>query len=135
MFVENKGAGFDDGSPRNALLGKINNSVNSIVDQAIPAEAFYVPNDIKSKRSRRTKAAIGSVRDTIKGILELNNPQTVRQVFYALTVRGCISKEEIEYKRTVVRLLTEMRESGEVPFDWIADNTRLMRKPSSFTGV
>jgi hypothetical protein len=35
----------------------------------------------------------------------------------------------------VVRLLTEMREAGEIPFDWIADNTRLMRKPSSFTGI
>ena len=28
-----------------------------------------------------------------------------------------------------------MREAGTVPFHWIADNTRLMRKPSSFTGV
>jgi hypothetical protein len=59
----------------------------------------------------------------------------VRQVFYALTVRGAIAKQEIEYKRTVVRLLTEMREAGQIPFEWIADNTRWMRKPSSFTGV
>jgi hypothetical protein len=136
MLVENKGAGFDDGSPQKALLGQINNSVNSIVDQAIPAaKPFYVPKAIKSKRHRRTKAAIGSVRDAIKDILEQNNPQTVRQVFYALTVKGVIAKVEIEYKRTVIRLLTEMREAGDVPFGWIADNTRLMRKPSSFTGV
>ncbi|PWT84412.1 MAG: hypothetical protein C5B56_15670 [Proteobacteria bacterium] len=78
---------------------------------------------------------MGSVRDQIKDILEQNNPQTVRQVFYALTVRGAIAKHEIEYKRTVVRLLGEMREAGEIPFEWIADNTRWMRKPSTFTGI
>jgi hypothetical protein len=100
-----------------------------------PPPGFYVPKDIKPRRHRRTKAAVASVRDAIKDILEQNNPQTVRQVFYALTVRGAIAKQEIEYKRTVVRLLTEMREAGEIPFAWIADNTRLMRKPSSFTGV
>jgi hypothetical protein len=59
----------------------------------------------------------------------------VRQVFYALSVRGVIGKHEIEYKRTVVRLLVEMRERGEIPFEWIADNTRWMRKPSTFTGI
>jgi hypothetical protein len=28
-----------------------------------------------------------------------------------------------------------MREKGAIPFEWIADNTRWMRKPSSFTGI
>jgi hypothetical protein len=95
----------------------------------------YVPKDIKPKRARRTKAAVVSIRDHIEDILEQNNPQTVRQVFYALTVRGAIAKAEIEYKRTVVRLLSEMREAGTIPFEWIADNTRWQRKPSSFTGI
>jgi hypothetical protein len=95
-----------------------------------------VVSDIKRpKRFRRTKAAITSVRDAIKDILEQDNPQTVRQVFYALTVRGVIAKAEIEYQRTTVRLLTDMREAGELPFEWIADNTRWMRKPASFTGI
>jgi hypothetical protein len=96
---------------------------------------FYVASDINPKRPRRTKAEVASIRDHIKDILEKNNPQTVRQVFYALTVRGAIAKAEIEYQRTVVRLLSEMREAGQIPFAWIADNTRWQRKPSSFTGV
>jgi len=99
------------------------------------SDPFYVPKSVKPKRQRRTKAAIVSVRDAIKDILEQDNPQTVRQVFYALTVRGCIPKLEIEYKRTVIRLLTEMREAGQVPFEWLADNTRWMRKPATFTGL
>jgi hypothetical protein len=87
------------------------------------------------KRFRRTKAAITSVRDAIKDILEHDNPQMVRQVFYALTVRGVIAKAEIEYQRTVVRLLVDMREAGDIPFEWLADNTRWMRKPTTFTGI
>ena len=59
----------------------------------------------------------------------------MRQVFYALTVKGAIAKTETEYQRTVIRLLVEMRERGEIPFEWIADNTRWQRKPSSFTGL
>jgi hypothetical protein len=94
---------------------------------------FYVASDIK--RFRRTKAEITRIRETIEDILAQDNPQTVRQVFYALTVRGVIKKAEIEYQRTVIRLLTDMRESGIIPFDWIADNTRWMRKPVSFVGL
>ena len=93
----------------------------------------YVASDIK--RFRRTKDAITSIKNAIIDILEKDNPQTVRQVFYALTVRGVIRKEEIEYQRTVIRLLTEMREAEIIPFEWITDNTRLMRKPASFTDL
>ena len=78
---------------------------------------------------------INGIRDEIIAILEESRPQTVRQVFYALTVRGKILKIEQEYHRTVVRLLVDMREEGKLPFVWIADNTRWQRKPSSFTGI
>jgi hypothetical protein len=94
---------------------------------------FYVASDIK--RFRRTKAEITRIRETIEEILAQDNPQTVRQVFYALTVRGVIKKAEVEYQRTVIRLLVDMREDGTIPFDWIADNTRWMRKPVSFVGL
>jgi hypothetical protein len=109
---------------------------NGLDHPAVAAgDGFYVPKDIKPKRHRRTKAAVVSIRDHIKDILEQNSPQTVRQIFYALTVKGAIAKQEIEYKRTVVRLLSEMREAGQIPYEWIADNTRWMRKPSAFTGI
>jgi hypothetical protein len=94
---------------------------------------FYVSSD--TKRIRRTKAVITGIRRAIHDILEKDHPQTVRQVFYALTVRGLIKKEEIEYQRTVVRLLGELREAGTIPFEWIADNTRWQRKPTTFIGI
>jgi hypothetical protein len=99
------------------------------------ADPFYSPRPIKSRRARRTGLAMAGIRDAIRDILENDHPQTVRQVFYALTVRGVIAKAEMEYKHTVIRLLVEMREAGDIPFEWLADNTRWMRKPSSFTGI
>jgi hypothetical protein len=68
-------------------------------------------------------------------VLEQDHPQTVRQVFYALTVRGVIKKQETEYHQTVIRLLVDMREAKEIPFDWLADNTRWQRKPATFVGL
>jgi hypothetical protein len=67
-------------------------------------------------------------------ILEESHPQTCRQVFYACNVKGAVAKIEAEYRKTVIRLLVEMRERGEIPFEWVADNTRWMRKPSTFVG-
>jgi hypothetical protein len=52
-----------------------------------------------------------------------------------MTVRGLVQKTEVEYHRTVGRLLVEMREGGDIPFSWIADNTRWMRKPPTFLSV
>ena len=108
---------------------------NAQAKAANGAGPFYVASDIKSKRPRRTKATMTGIRAAITDILSKDNPQTVRQVFYALTVRGVIAKAEIEYQRTVVRLLGEMREAGQIPFEWIADNTRWQRKPITFTGI
>jgi hypothetical protein len=76
-----------------------------------PAPAIYVASDIK-RRHRRTKVEVANIRKAIVDILSEDNPQTVRQVFYALTVRGVIAKAEIEYQRTVIRLLVEMREAA-----------------------
>ncbi|MCX7428735.1 MAG: hypothetical protein NTW96_24300 [Planctomycetia bacterium] len=56
------------------------------------------------------------------------NPMTVRQVFYRLVSMRVIDKTEAEYQ-TVVRLLGMMRRAGEIPYSWIADATRWMRKP------
>ena len=87
------------------------------------------------KRLRRTKAEIETLRRTICRLLAAVHPMTVRQVFYRLVSLGAIAKTEGEYKTTVCRLLVEMRRSGAIPFGWIADNTRWMRKPRTYSGL
>ncbi len=73
---------------------------------------------------------MAEIRAAILEVLAEDRPMTVRQVYYRLTVLGAIEKTEKEYK-TIVRVLTDMRRAGEVPFHRIADNTRSMRKPYS----
>jgi hypothetical protein len=113
-----------NGSQENDHAGERDGSLPQAQTQDSDGSRFYGPYTIKPKRVRRTK-----------DILAQDHPQTVRQVFYALTVRGLISKVEQEYHRTVIRLLVDMREAGLIPFGWIADNTRWMRKPSTFVGL
>jgi hypothetical protein len=58
-------------------------------------------------------------------------PMTVRQMFYALVTRGVVPKEERAYDRVAYHLLT-MRRAGALPYDYIADLTRWVRKPDTY---
>jgi hypothetical protein len=60
---------------------------------------------------------------------------TVRQLFYRLVVADLIDKTDAEYKNVACRLSGEMRDSGTLPFSWIVDNSRWMRKPQSFSSM
>jgi hypothetical protein len=57
-------------------------------------------------------------------VLKADHPMTVRQVFYQLVVRGVVDKTEEQYQGTVIRLLTDMRVGGQIPFNWIVDDSR-----------
>jgi hypothetical protein len=72
------------------------------------------------------------LRTEIREVLTEHQPMTARQVYYAMSVRGLIGKTEGEYKNTAVRLLVQMREKGEIPFEWIADHTRATYGPTSY---
>jgi hypothetical protein len=93
----------------------------------------YIPSPIK--RPRRTHAEMETICGAIYDVLNADNPMTVRRVFYQLVSQGVIEKTEAEYKQTVGRVLTEMRRAGEIPFGWIADNTRWMRKPRTYDSI
>jgi len=92
----------------------------------------YAP---RSTKRRRTKNDMERLREGIYETLAQDHPMTVRQCFYALTVQGLIPKTEAAYKGIVIRLLTQLRRSGEVPYSWISDNTRWMRKRRSYDGL
>ncbi len=88
-----------------------------------------------ARPTRRNRREIAAIKEAIYVALMEDAPMTVRQVFYRLVSNGVIGKTEGEYKSTVVRLLTRMRLSGEIPFSWIADNTRWMRKPRTWSSL
>jgi hypothetical protein len=86
------------------------------------------------KRVRRTRGAIDIIKSGIIEVLEEIQPATVRQVYYQCVSRGLIPKTEGAYKM-LVRLLTEMRRDRLIPFDYLADSTRWMRKPRTYRGA
>jgi hypothetical protein len=92
---------------------------------------IYRPRPTK----RRSKAEIGVIKAHLYGLLVAENPMSVRQVFYRMVSKGVIAKTEAEYKSTIVRLLGDMRRAGEIEFDWIADSTRWMRKPRTYSSL
>ena len=61
-------------------------------------------------------------------------PMTVRQVFYQATVRGIVEKTEAGYAKVQTDLV-EMRKAGDLPYGWLADNTRWQRKPRTYDGI
>lgn len=64
------------------------------------------------------------LRDALVRIAEEEQPATVRHLFYVAVTRGLVPKTEAAYKGVIVRLLTQLRRSGAIPYHWIADNTR-----------
>lgn len=88
-------------------------------------------------RRRRSQAQIAEIRKAIYDFASdpTVDAMTVRQLFYRLVSSGLIEKTEPEYKQTVVRLCTQMRLDGELPWRWIADNSRWMRKPRTYSGL
>ena len=93
---------------------------------------LYQPSQIK--RVRATKAEMAERRQALYEIVAEQEPMTVRQVFYQATVRGLVEKAESGYGK-VQADLTVMRRARELPYDWLADNTRWQRKPRTFDSV
>lgn len=94
--------------------------------------AVYVASPIK--RQRATKAEMLDRRAALLNIVAEGRPMTVRQVFYQATVHGIVEKAETGYNK-VQTLLADMRRDGDLPYDWLADSTRWMRKPETFDSV
>lgn len=61
----------------------------------------------------------------------LHHPVTVRQLFYRLVTLDLCDKTEKGYK-AIARIAANMRKDDELPWSYIADNTRWMRKPTSY---
>ena len=59
---------------------------------------------------------------------------TVRQIFYALEVRGVVPKDESGYRSVQAQVL-RMRREGLLPWQFVSDSTRWQRKPATWDSV
>jgi hypothetical protein len=90
---------------------------------------------LPNKRARRSRADMADLRQVIRDVLDADHPMTVRQVFYQLVNRRAIEKTEEQYQGVVVRLLTEMRLVGDLPFHWIVDHTRRRQVTQTYSSM
>jgi hypothetical protein len=56
-------------------------------------------------------------------------------LFYRVVSAGFLPSTDKEHYSRLGRLLTRLRESGLVPFEWLVDNVRSSIKPSSWSGI
>src|SRR6185369_7278703 len=87
-----------------------------VMSEAVKVSAARSYRACPIGRTRRTKAHISAIRTAILDVVEDDPPMTVRQVFYLLVARGVIEKTEEQYQGTVIRLMTEMRLDGSLPY-------------------
>ena len=81
-----------------------------------------------NQNSRKVEEAI------IKVFVEQSPRLTVRQIYYALTVAYAVPKTQAGYRQTCYTL-KNMRLRGQLPYGWIADNTRWQIRPKTFNGL
>jgi len=96
------------------------------------AAASYPASRIK--RTRATQQEVQARRTALLGIIREMKPMTVRQCFYQATVRNLVDKSEAGYDKVQTDLVV-MRRSGALPYDWLADNTRWQRKPTTYASI
>lgn len=93
----------------------------------------------RGKKTGRPKGTVSAKTQIIRSaVLELTSEydvMTVRQVFYQLVSRGIVPKDENAGYRPVQAQVLQMRRAGWLPWSFIADGTRWMRKPESFLSV
>jgi hypothetical protein len=70
----------------------------------------------------------------IRFLDEVEPPATVRQVFYGLETRGIVEKSESGYRRVQEALVT-MRRAEMIPYRFISDNTRWIRRPTTYRNL
>jgi hypothetical protein len=95
------------------------------------ASAVYRTSPVKKRRTRRQ---LDELHDAILRVCEVDNPLSVRGVFYRVMSAGAVEKTEKAYS-AVQREVLKLRRSGRLPYEWIADGTRWHVKAPSWSSV
>jgi hypothetical protein len=106
-------------------------------DDAAPSPpASYDASPIKPKRRRATKEEMAERARFLIDYAAEHGPVTVRGLYYQAEVAGVagIEKTDAGYGK-VQRQVLQLRRTGEMPYEDIADATRWMRKPRSYDGI
>jgi hypothetical protein len=93
--------------------------------------------------ARKPASKIGALRDLLFALLQQHQrdgmiPTNARFLYYELVNRGQISKERTGARRSDQNLhdaLTDIREDGRIPWNWIVDETRSVEDYTGYQTV
>lgn len=92
-------------------------------------------NRPSTKKPRGLGRATVELRTVILDVLAgIDGPATVRQVYYLVSTRGAVAKDDTGY-RQVQRQVLAMRREGLIDYGRIADNVRRRIHPVSYDGL
>jgi hypothetical protein len=87
-----------------------------------------------TNRRRSTRAELEAIKGAIFGLAQEAQPCSSRHIYYRGI--GVLWQKDVDGKRTVYqrvnRYVGEMREAGDLPWEWITDSTRLCRIPELY---
>jgi hypothetical protein len=86
------------------------------------------------KRRRATRAEMVERLKAVGHLVGRIRVCSVRQAYYQSSITGIVEKTDPGYEK-VQRAIVELRQKQRIPFDWISDATRWMRKPRSFDSI
>lgn len=72
--------------------------------------------------------------ETAQEVLAANNPMTVRQVYYHLVSRQVVENNRNRHQ-SVSDALVKARQQGLIPWEWIEDRLRKLRRVSMWRGL
>jgi hypothetical protein len=104
-----------------------------LVPRLISAPRTHNPE--RRRRGRPLSAHTVAIREAVLKVIDEYQLMTVRQVFYALEVRGVVAKDEKHGYKPVMMQVLKMRREGILPWAAISDASRWMRKPESYDSV
>ena len=96
------------------------------------ATRSYDAGPIKRERASRDEMRLRY--DAIFAIVRRNQPTGIRFTYYTASAKGIVDKTDSGYVK-VQRAMLDMRRSGRIPWHWIVDSTRWMRKPTTWGSV
>lgn len=96
------------------------------------------PYGTSTVRARATRNEMIERRKAFAEIIRTEGPLSVRHVYYSAITRHLIEKDSNRSRKNyskVQRAALDLRRSGEIPYSLIVDNTRLMRKPTTWDSL
>jgi hypothetical protein len=100
--------------------------------------AVYGTSELNGRRYRRTQAELAEIDAAIYETAEAERPCTVRALFYRLVSAGLVPKTDKGENNgygVVQRQALKMRRSGELPYGWITDGSRIRIRPRTFSSA